>query len=126
MTEAGYQDPVTLAPPTQPMVLTGCGHTVERSYLSKLVSPTRAYFCPLCQRPSAEAVRNFALEEALQLANVAGKATVRPRRPRQRNGSTVVVPERDTAAKFAIDAIRCAAVTFFLCMGFLVLIMIFK
>jgi hypothetical protein len=75
-----YVDPVTMAPPTRPLVLTLCGHPVDQSYLQTLQTRAReqkqqaGYCCLVCDQVSAAAVRNFGLETALGLDNVEGPA----------------------------------------------------
>lgn len=82
--EAPYTDPVTGQVPTQPLVLTACGHPVDASYLPTLETRAReqkqltGYCCPVCDRVSSGAVRNFALEEVLKLEGAGGPVLRQP------------------------------------------------
>jgi len=72
---ARFIDPVLHEPPTHPVVLTVCGHTVDASYLDQISTPVddRApaapwgITCPTCKRVSLRTVRNYALETELNL-----------------------------------------------------------
>jgi hypothetical protein len=87
--EAIYTDPVTMAAPTRPLVLTECGHPVDESYLDTLktraqeTKNAKGYCCLVCDTVSKGVVRNFALEEALGLGDVSGPAKILAHPPRK-------------------------------------------
>jgi hypothetical protein len=85
--DALYTDPVTQEAPTRPLVLTQCGHTIDQGYLPTLEQRAKdskaalGYCCLVCDQVSTSAVRNFALETALQLVDVQGPARFSPATP---------------------------------------------